>query len=74
MTVTHLLFALATTAYIFVAIQFEERDLIRVHGISYQNYRKDVPMIVPFRLGPSDKAARSRATNKAAAGEGSFAD
>lgn len=47
MTVTHLVFALATTAYIVVAIQFEERDLLHEHGPSYEDYRRSVPMLVP---------------------------
>ena len=46
MTVTHLLFAMVTTAYILVAIQFEERDLMAVHP-EYAEYRKQVPMIIP---------------------------
>ena len=46
MTVTHLLFALVTTAYILVAIQFEERDLMAAHP-EYAEYRQQVPMIVP---------------------------
>lgn len=46
MTVTHLFFALVTTVYILVAIQFEERDLIAAHS-EYAEYRKQVPMMVP---------------------------
>jgi methanethiol S-methyltransferase len=46
MTVTHLLFAIMTTAYILVAIQLEERDLMRAHP-EYADYRRRVPMLVP---------------------------
>lgn len=48
MTVTHLVFALITTAYILVAIQFEESDLVDIHGQAYADYRCQVPMLVPF--------------------------
>ncbi len=47
MTGAHLVFALMTTAYILVAIQLEERDLVAEHGAAYEDYRRRVPMLVP---------------------------
>ena len=47
MTVGHLVFALATTGYILIALQLEERDLIRAFGARYEAYRRDVPMFIP---------------------------
>jgi protein-S-isoprenylcysteine O-methyltransferase Ste14 len=47
MTVAHLVFALATTVYILIAIRYEERDLIAEHGEDYLHYRKTVPKFVP---------------------------
>jgi protein-S-isoprenylcysteine O-methyltransferase Ste14 len=57
MTVTHLVFAVATTAYIIVAIQFEERDLVDAHP-QYEEYRRSVPMLVPFTKRPPSVTQR----------------
>ena len=47
MTFAHLLFSIATTAYILIAIQLEERDLVREFGDAYEDYRRKVPMLFP---------------------------
>jgi protein-S-isoprenylcysteine O-methyltransferase Ste14 len=47
MTAAHVFFAAMTTAYIVMAIRFEEADLITIHGEKYLRYRNQVPMIVP---------------------------
>ena len=48
MTVGHLLFSVATTAYILIAIQLEERDLIAMFGDQYRRYRQHVAMLLPL--------------------------
>jgi protein-S-isoprenylcysteine O-methyltransferase Ste14 len=65
MTAAHLLFAVATTAYILIAIQLEERDLVREHGASYERYRRAVPMLWPFRRRSAPEPAEEAVTTTA---------
>ena len=60
MTVAHLVFALATTAYILIAIQLEEHDLVEAFGDRYVSYRRVTPMLIP-------RLARRRAESRSAA-------
>jgi protein-S-isoprenylcysteine O-methyltransferase Ste14 len=48
MTTGHLLFAAGMSSYIFIGIAFEERDLLRLYGEKYRQFRKERPMLIPW--------------------------
>lgn len=48
MSTAHLLFAMVTTVYIVIALQFEERDLVSYYGAAYEKYKRQVSMILPL--------------------------
>jgi len=60
MTGAHLVFAAATTAYILLAIRWEERDLVTEHGAAYEEYRRSVPMLIPRPAGKDPAAQIAR--------------
>ncbi len=55
MSVGHLLFAAATTGYVLLALQLEERDLVAFFGDRYRAYREQVPMLLPRLRGVRDE-------------------
>ena len=62
MTAAHLLLAIGLTAYIFMGIRLEEKDLVDALP-EYEEYRKQVPMIlpVPKRKGRAANAHQAQA-------------
>jgi protein-S-isoprenylcysteine O-methyltransferase Ste14 len=61
MTAAHLLFAIMTTAYILMAIRWEESDLVMAHGSRYEKYRENVPMLVPRLSAAAESEHRPQA-------------
>lgn len=47
MSVGHLLLALGMSAYMLIAIRYEERDLVQLFGDDYETYRRNVGMLAP---------------------------
>lgn len=63
MSTGHLLFAIATTGYILVAVKFlEERDLVVAHGDAYRDYQQRVPMLCPWPRHRSSQDTHSGPT------------
>jgi len=60
MTATHLVFAVATTAYILIAIKLEEHDLVAHYGKTYLAYRERVPMVLPLPKGRPAESVGAR--------------
>lgn len=57
MSVGHLVFSIATTIYILIALRYEERDLIHYFGDRYRNYKRRVRMFIPIRKGKTPESS-----------------
>ncbi len=60
MTLGHLMFAVGMTAYIMIAIRYEERDPVKFLGDDYAKYREKVPMLIP-KLGKGHDTVKGTA-------------
>ncbi len=71
MSLAHLVFAAAFTAYVLIGVRLEERDLVAAHGDDYRRYRRSTPMLLPIRWrrkrGPLRAGAPSPAPSSPAA-------
>lgn len=47
MSMTHALLSVGFTAYIFIGLWYEERDLIKAHGQDYTDYKKEAGKLFP---------------------------
>jgi protein-S-isoprenylcysteine O-methyltransferase Ste14 len=59
MTVGHAIFAAVLTAYMLIAIRYEERDLVSAHGERYEQYRREVPGMIPRLPKPRRQAGEA---------------
>jgi protein-S-isoprenylcysteine O-methyltransferase Ste14 len=53
LTADRLLFNVLWTIWVVVGTVLEERDLVATFGESYREYRRRVPMLLPYRLRPA---------------------
>lgn len=67
MTIDRLFFALGMSVYILIGVAFEERDLLRIFGATYENYQAKVPGLIPFlRRKPAGVPASHEGTSRSA--------
>jgi protein-S-isoprenylcysteine O-methyltransferase Ste14 len=59
LTLDRLLFNLAFTIWVVIAILLEERGLVAAYGDSYRSYQNNVPMLIPFRIKPNKSKKES---------------
>ena len=61
MTISHLVFAIGSTAYIFMGMTLEERDLEKAHP-EYRQYKSKVPALFPSFSRRLSKVSEVRST------------